>query len=902
MSATNAHDLAALLRQQESLRGIIESISSELELRPLLTLIVRHACELLEAENGTIGLLDEQRQIISTEAVYQMPADELGSEFPPGVGIFGHILLHPQTIILKRYGDVPHPTQATLIDYTVIGLPILWRNQLIGAFGLGRPALHQFTEHDVEILALFAKHAAIAIVNARLFESERRRTARSTMINEISRQINSSLNLETSLQTAVESINQYLHYPNIALLLTDLEDPQTLVLQARSGIYMQHAKKGYRQNIQVGIIGAAARHRQPILIADVRRDARYLSLPGANDIMSELALPLIVDDRLLGVLNVESKQTISSDQVTDLKIIADQLGIVIDNAHHYAEEKRRTERLELIARVGQRIAVRLDPDELFSATIKELYAQLGYDHVAFFVVDPLDPGWLVQRAYASRWPEAGRVGYRQSIERGIIGAAARQRTFELVNDVHADPRYISVSEKIDLQAELAVPILLGEQLLGVFDVASRKPFLDDDLKAIQIIADQLAVAIDHAYLFADTQRTLEETRLLYRTSQRISVAIDVDDVVQAYLEQVAVRGRYACNIALYEFDDTGRRSAVIVRGRWTPTDGLQCPLMIQVPNVRDALDPLLDVGQTIAICDVHTDARVPEVLRQMQASDGRPALTLIPLMARGRRIGLVILSYPGVYEWPEANLHAYQITAAQLATAIDNRQQIALIARHNQQIAVWEERRRLARELHDSVTQLLFSMTLIAQSIAPAWRRSAAEGEQRMQRLLELSQSALAEMRALLVELRPTEQPLPGATSGLLLVDQQGLAVALQKYSMTIGHENLRIDLDAQAYTRQPATHEATLFRIAQEALNNIVKHAKASHAIICLAVHNGTTRLTVQDNGVGFMLAATTPSPNNTGMGLQTMYERAVALGGQLRVITAPGEGTRVEAILPMN
>lgn len=105
----------------------------------------------------------------------------------------------------------------------------------------------------------------------------------------------------------------------------------------------------------------------------------------------ELALPLIVDDRLLGVLNVESKQTISEDQVTDLKIIADQLGIVIDNAHHYVEEKRRTERLELIARAGQRIAARLDPDELFSATIKELYAQLGYDHVAFFVVDPVDP-------------------------------------------------------------------------------------------------------------------------------------------------------------------------------------------------------------------------------------------------------------------------------------------------------------------------------------------------------------------------------------------------------------------------------------------------------------------------------------------------------------------------------
>ncbi|MDQ3247576.1 MAG: hypothetical protein M3Q45_00065, partial [Chloroflexota bacterium] len=79
-------DPTSLLRQQESLRGIIESISSELELRPLLTLIVRHACDLLGAENGTMGLVDEARTVIITEAVHGMPADELGSEFAPGMG------------------------------------------------------------------------------------------------------------------------------------------------------------------------------------------------------------------------------------------------------------------------------------------------------------------------------------------------------------------------------------------------------------------------------------------------------------------------------------------------------------------------------------------------------------------------------------------------------------------------------------------------------------------------------------------------------------------------------------------------------------------------------------------------------------------------------------------------
>ncbi|MDQ3250443.1 MAG: sensor histidine kinase, partial [Chloroflexota bacterium] len=299
--------------------------------------------------------------------------------------------------------------------------------------------------------------------------------------------------------------------------------------------------------------------------------------------------------------------------------------------------------------------------------------------------------------------------------------------------------------------------------------------------------------------------------------------------------------------------------------------------------------------------NVHTDARVPQGLRQMQSEDRRPALAMIPLMVRGGRIGLVILSYGAVHVWPEADLHSYQITAAQLATALDSRQQISLLGQHNQQLAVWEERRRLARELHDSVTQLLFSMTLIAQTIGPAWRRNTHEGEQRVGRLLELSQAALAEMRALLIELRPAEPmaptlpPLPG----LAHVQAHGVVAALRRHFATLDQDELNITLDVAHYVRQPPAHEATLFRITQEALNNIVKHAGATQVQICLAVESNTLNLTIQDNGVGFRLNAHQSA--GTGFGLQTMHERAVALNGNLQIITAPGQGTMIRVVLPM-
>src|ERR671933_136609 len=167
---------ARLLRQPESLRAVIESISSELELHPLLDRILRHACELIGADNGTIGLVDHARNVVRTAATYQMPPNELSAEMPPGVGVAGQVLLTRRPVVLRRYGDLPHPTQLQMIENAVVGVPICWRDRMIGFFGIGRAArpspgarrlrARPFTRDDVEPLTLFARHAAVAIENA----------------------------------------------------------------------------------------------------------------------------------------------------------------------------------------------------------------------------------------------------------------------------------------------------------------------------------------------------------------------------------------------------------------------------------------------------------------------------------------------------------------------------------------------------------------------------------------------------------------------------------------------------------------------------------------------------------------------------------------------------------------
>src|SRR6185295_17200487 len=152
-----------LLRQFESLREVIESISSELELRPLLTRIIRHACELLDGSMGSIGLYDPRHGVIRMEAVYNMPEREIGLELAAGIGLNGLILETRGPVVLDRYEMVKVMTAPEFRDRAVVGVPIFWRDRLIGTFGVGAPQPRRFSTQDVEVLTLLCRHAAIAI-------------------------------------------------------------------------------------------------------------------------------------------------------------------------------------------------------------------------------------------------------------------------------------------------------------------------------------------------------------------------------------------------------------------------------------------------------------------------------------------------------------------------------------------------------------------------------------------------------------------------------------------------------------------------------------------------------------------------------------------------------------------
>jgi signal transduction histidine kinase len=190
------------------------------------------------------------------------------------------------------------------------------------------------------------------------------------------------------------------------------------------------------------------------------------------------------------------------------------------------------------------------------------------------------------------------------------------------------------------------------------------------------------------------------------------------------------------------------------------------------------------------------------------------------------------------------------------------------------------ERTRLAHDLHDAVTQTLFSASLVAEVLPDLWKLDTAEALKSTDELRQLTRGALAEMRTLLLELRPAA-----------LTQTRFADLLKQLTEALIGRTRLPITLHVDGERKLPPEVQVALYRIAQESLNNVVKYARATQVEVLLSLSASGVHLEIIDNGLGFNLADARPG----SLGLRIMRERAEAIGAEWHIASAPGHGTKV-------
>jgi signal transduction histidine kinase len=309
--------------------------------------------------------------------------------------------------------------------------------------------------------------------------------------------------------------------------------------------------------------------------------------------------------------------------------------------------------------------------------------------------------------------------------------------------------------------------------------------------------------------------------------------------------------------------------------------------------LRFALDAIPIVEEMITFREpivVNDTSDSIEFIQVMESAVGRslqeylPAgtsLIAVPLIAKDKVIGIVVLSYhePGYYSGKKTDL--LQAFANQAAIAIDN----ARLYQQVQQAAVLEERGRLARELHDAVTQSIYSASVIAEVAPDIWDKDPAIGRQYLEQLPMMLRGALSEMRILLLELRP--DALQDKTLGQLIELLVEAARARSRANITLTLEGER---------PLPENVTIALHRITQESLNNVSKHAEASEVNVSFICDSEEMVLQISDDGVGFDPA--TVQPGHLGIGI--MSERAKEIGATFQIDSKPGDGTIVIVTWP--
>ena len=313
------------------------------------------------------------------------------------------------------------------------------------------------------------------------------------------------------------------------------------------------------------------------------------------------------------------------------------------------------------------------------------------------------------------------------------------------------------------------------------------------------------------------------------------------------------------------------------------TQHLEHLVPIQIPlNTPETLVALFNGHRPIRIADVWADNTQAQFLRSLLNNEAVSLLEemrswmWVPLAVRGRIIGGLGLAHE--------ELNYFTTHQADLALSVANQAAITMINAelygHAQELAVLEERQRLARNLHDAINQSLFSAGLIAEVLPRLWERDQEEARHSLEDLRRLTRGAMAEMRALLGELRPST--LTDSDLGDLL---RLLGNALS------GRTNIPVTVTVTGEFILPVKVQVAFYRVCQEALNNVAKHAKATHVEVNLKQDGALIELSIRDDGQGFDMKQTFSGHYGLGM----MRERAEAAGSTLSIISEPGHGTEL-------
>ncbi len=855
-------ELERRVEAQRSLGEIAARITAIRDPADILQRTLDEAVRLLDADGGRIELLAEGGGLhwAFGHSAIDLPIERDEDVDPVHLneGVSGRSVIERRVVRTGDYLADPAFSHAEAPDRyirqhgirSVMSAPLIGEDGAIGSLTVHSQARDSFDAGNAELLEVLASQAAIAVTNARLYErlgaesvALARQTDSQRRLLQINQRLLSTLDPASVLELVAEGLKSVVWYDNLGVYRVDEDEgllKPVLALDRNAAAVLAYPIPRGK-----GLTWWTVEHREPVMLNDALDDSRLIQIPNTPpEEEAIIIVPLISGDEVIGAMNIGRNggaEVAFADADFELvRLFAGQAAVAITNARLYEELRERSDAQRSLAEIAAQIASLHDPLTVIQRAVADAARLLQADRAQVNLA--AEGGAHLERPIAAAPVPPSPDDVIVPIGSGIAGMAAAERRVRWTGDYLGDATFPHDEGDARIEAQaihsmMSAPLVGPDRLIGTITVQSSatNAFNSGDAELLKLLADQVAIALTNARLYAEVEESERRYRHLVDNSPDIVWSVDAEGTFTFLSDSLESR--------------TG----------WKPEQLLGKPF--------SALAGADTIAAAIAAW---------ERLREEPEREQRVRLVL--LLPNGRLSQTEVAMTGTVVGGRFAGAHGS-------VRDISERERLEGDLRsHAAELAASQERAHLARELHDSVTQALFSMGLTLRTLELLLETNPEAAQGKVEELRELQRDALAEMRALIFELRPSS------------LESDGLVQALRTHATAVQRRTgLTIVVDAEVIDRLPLPTEEALYRIGQEALHNVVKHANASNAALRIVTDGERVRLSVTDDGIGFA-----PDQVPRGhLGLIGMRQRADLVGGELRVESKAG-GTLIEADVP--
>lgn len=863
----------------DTLGQVILAVASHIRVEEVLNEILVQTRRIIAYNAADVSFLNnETLQIVHWQGYEKYDNEEMISQFTqqlPDFPLLAVLVRTRQPIIIVDTHK--HPQWVIVKDFewirSFIGLPLCLGDRILGVIHLMGDSPGQFSSKDVKYLQPIAQAAAIAIENARLYEQAQRDLAERKHVEQALIQTNQQLlALQHAGATVAISLDSQQVLDTVSVEMPNLIGVQgciiydwnsqanTISVAARynvapsqSIIYGEHWLDDYPLIKQVLI----SRRAEQINIDQDQLtdgDLNYMTTLAAKAI---LVLAMEFQDDLFGavvLIDQKSARIFDYDEIALAQFLANQAATALENARLFEETKRE-------------MAERLQAEAALKESEANLRAIFDNSLQGFILIDP------------------------NHIIRAINKAAQDGLRLVTKNTVAVGDNFLDkvLEDDLDEICQNFDRALRGESTLYEYKIKLKEveywvechydPVLDENNQIIGVcfsgidISDRKKAA---ETILANEARLREEMQILLKNTQALVSRFNSAELLESIVNR-AENLLQACGSVVILLSHDGRQLETITPQQFALSKSDSRQLLSQGSLIEKALTSRETQVSDLAYAD-HQMRALQDLLQIPDTS----TMVCTPLVIHNTNLGVLLLWRDKPFT--DHELHMSGAFASQAALGLEN----ARLYHRNQQLAIQQERQHLARGLHDSVTQSIYSIGLAAETALKFLGDGSNHKSRRpIEHIRNLSKTGLTEMREHLYRLHPA--PL----------QDKDLVSALQEHCAQLANQ-YELDIDFQANLAATLTldQQDGLYYMAREALWNVIKHAEA-HRVELKLIHKGNDiTLSIEDDGIGFDIAALN---QNETMGLRSIYERADLLNGYAVPQSKPGQGARLVITIPV-